>query len=155
VCISIQFANAILKTFHTQRKKVRCIAVQFPTNTQSTGHIISGPFLTKILFEIIFIFRIHIQRGRLDTHVEMRAELQVRCPYSRPVLTKYKDGPTNSNTKFHVLLTVHLSIFILVINQLDAQNFCFTISLFHAFTYFEHHVLIIRRTKFYYTLLKI
>jgi len=24
---------------------------------------------------------------------------------------------------FHVLLTVHLSIFILVINQLDAQNF--------------------------------
>ena len=29
---------------------------------------------------------------------------------------------------FGVLLTVHLSIFILVINQLDAQNFCFTIS---------------------------
>jgi len=25
---------------------------------------------------------------------------------------------------FDVLLTVHLSIFILVINQLDAQNFC-------------------------------
>ena len=33
---------------------------------------------------------------------------------------------------FDVLLTVHLSIFISVINQLDAQNFCFTISLFHA-----------------------
>ena len=28
--------------------------------------------------------------------------------------------------------------FILVINQLDAQNFCFTISLFHASTCFEH-----------------
>ena len=28
--------------------------------------------------------------------------------------------------------------FILVINQLDAQNFCFTISLFHASTRFEH-----------------
>jgi len=27
---------------------------------------------------------------------------------------------------FDVLLTVHLSIFISVINQLDAQNFCFT-----------------------------
>ena len=35
------------------------------------------------------------------------------------------------------LLTVHLSIFISVINQLDAQNFCFTISLFHASTCFE------------------
>ena len=35
---------------------------------------------------------------------------------------------------FYVLLTLHLSIFISVINQLDAQNFCFTISLFHATT---------------------
>jgi len=33
---------------------------------------------------------------------------------------------------FDVLLTVHLSIFISVINQLDVQNFCFTISLFHT-----------------------
>jgi len=39
---------------------------------------------------------------------------------------------------FEVLLTVHLSIFISVINQLDAQNFCFTVSLFHASTCFEH-----------------
>jgi len=38
---------------------------------------------------------------------------------------------------FDVLLTVHLSIFISVISQLDAQNFCFTISLFHASTCFE------------------
>ena len=41
--------------------------------------------------------------------------------------------------------------FILAIKQLDAQNFCFTISLFHASTCFEHHVLIIRRSKLYYT----
>ena len=41
-------------------------------------------------------------------------------------------------------------IFILVINQFDAQHFCFTISLFHASTCFEHHVLIIR-SKLYYT----
>jgi len=37
--------------------------------------------------------------------------------------------------------TVHKHItfgFISVINQLDAQNFCFTISLFHASTCFEH-----------------
>jgi len=37
------------------------------------------------------------------------------------------------------------------INQLDAQKFCFTISLFHACTCFEHHVLINRRSKFHYT----
>ena len=43
-----------------------------------------------------------------------------------------------SITSFDVLLTVHLSIFISVINQLDAQNFCFTLSLFHASTCFEH-----------------
>ena len=52
---------------------------------------------------------------------------------------------------FDVLLTVRLSIFSLAINQLDAQNFCFTISLFHTSTCFEHHVLIIRRSQLYYT----
>ena len=36
------------------------------------------------------------------------------------------------------MLTVRLSIFVSVINQLDAQNFCFTISLFHTSTCFEH-----------------
>jgi len=42
-----------------------------------------------------------------------------------------------SHHLYHVYLT----------NQLDAQNFCFTISLFHATTCFEHHVLIIRRSE--------
>ena len=45
---------------------------------------------------------------------------------------------TDINTHFFNLLTVHLSIFISVINQLNAQNFCFTVSLFHASTCFEH-----------------
>jgi len=58
------------------------------------------------------------------------------CPRRAP-------GSQNQKTNlyiyfFDVLLTVHLSIFISVINQLDAQNFCFTISLFHASTCFEH-----------------
>ena len=44
-----------------------------------------------------------------------------------------------------------VNLFISVINQLDAQNFYFTISLFHASTCFEHHVFIIRRSKLYYT----
>jgi len=39
---------------------------------------------------------------------------------------------------FYNLLPVYLSIFISVINQHDAQRFCFTISLFHASTCFEH-----------------
>ena len=46
---------------------------------------------------------------------------------------------------FNILLTVHLSIFIYYINQLDALNFI--ISLFQASTCFEHHVLIVRRAN--------
>ena len=56
----------------------------------------------------------------------------------------------NCWTCFDVLLNVHLSIFILVINQRDSQNVCFTIILFHASTCFKHYVLIIRRSTFYY-----
>ena len=41
-------------------------------------------------------------------------------------------------TNIVVLLTVHLSIFISVVNQLDAQKLRFTISSFHASTCFEH-----------------
>jgi len=41
-------------------------------------------------------------------------------------------------TFFYVLLTVHLSIFNSVINQLDAQTFGFTISLLYASKYFDH-----------------
>ena len=38
----------------------------------------------------------------------------------------------------HVKKVTFYRIFISVINQLDAQHFCFTISLFHASTCFEH-----------------
>jgi len=31
------------------------------------------------------------------------------------------------------------------------DKICSTINLFHAFTCFEHHVLIVRRSKLYYT----
>jgi len=50
----------------------------------------------------------------------------------------YRPDNINFCFFFDVLLTVHLSIFISVINQLDAQNFCLTVSLFHASTCFEH-----------------
>jgi len=39
---------------------------------------------------------------------------------------------------FYVLLTVHLNVFFLVINEFVAQNFCFTINLFNASTFFGH-----------------
>jgi hypothetical protein len=42
-------------------------------------------------------------------------------------------------------------VFISVINQLDALHFCFTLSLFHASTCFEHFVLIIMRSNLHYT----
>jgi len=41
-------------------------------------------------------------------------------------------------TTFDVLLTVHLSIFISVFKQLDAQNLFYKKFLFHASTCFEH-----------------
>ena len=50
-----------------------------------------------------------------------------------------------------VLQTVHFSIINLVINQLDAQNFCCTISLFRSRYMFRAHVLIIWRSKLHYT----
>jgi len=48
-------------------------------------------------------------------------------------------------------VSLQLLFFVSVINQFDAQNFCFTISLFHESTCFEHYVLIIRRSKLHYT----
>ena len=57
------------------------------------------------------------------------------------IMRKYgecKKTIENFFTNFDVLLTVHLSIFISVINQLDAHNFCFSVSLFHASTCFEY-----------------
>ena len=50
------------------------------------------------------------------------------CTYTHTYLCGY----------FDVLLTMHLSIFISVINQLDTPNFCFTISLVYASTCFKH-----------------
>ena len=46
---------------------------------------------------------------------------------------------------------MHLSVFISVFNQLDAQNFCFTISFISCLYMFRAHVLIIRRSKLHYT----
>ena len=50
----------------------------------------------------------------------------------------------------HVARNFRVSFFFnLNINQIDALNF--VMSLFHASTCFEHYVLIVRRSKLYYT----
>ena len=61
------------------------------------------------------------------------------CSWSEREADILRVCSTEVNTFFFdVLLTVRLSIFISVINQLDAQSFSFTISIFHASTFFEH-----------------
>ena len=57
---------------------------------------------------------------------------------------------THTNTHIFLYFADRASQYsYLNINQLDALNFIK--SLFHASTYFEHHVLIVRRAKLYYT----
>jgi len=75
--------------------------------------------------------------------------LSAHCLSAHPSYELHKKTDTNAQQLqnrlnliccFDVLLTVHLSIFISVINQLDAQNFCFTISLFlHVSSICAHH----------------
>jgi len=58
-------------------------------------------------------------KGR-TSHIKTRAHVRRQeGSLYRIMLTNGYNGQTN----FDVLLTVHLSIYILVINQLDAQNF--------------------------------
>ena len=76
-----------------------------------------------------------IKKSRLKLVDKPFCALCVMCrPEDGDLLLKH----VAINGNFDVLLTVHLSIFISVINQLDARNFCFKISLFHASTCFEH-----------------
>ena len=51
---------------------------------------------------------------------------------------------------FDVLVTVHLNIFISVINQIDAQNLFYN-KVISCLYMFRAHVLIIRGSKLYYT----
>jgi len=46
---------------------------------------------------------------------------------------------------------VHLGIFILLINPLDAQNLFYNKFISCLYMFREHHVLIVRRSKLYYT----
>ena len=85
------------------------------------------------------------ETNQISKHQPPCRTAQCNIKYVSPVRTKY-------NLLFYsdVLLTVHLSIFISVFNQLDAQN------LFHnkfisCLYMFRAHVLIIRKSKLHYT----
>jgi len=92
------------------------------------------------------------------TLFNMREIVATKIPNTRGALmTKFK-APNNcgiivtkSKTFFDVLLTVHLSIFTSVINQLDAQNVSFYSKFISCLYMFRAHVLIIRRSKLHYT----
>ena len=64
--------------------------------------------------------------------------------------TQVARGESMNCKYFDVLLTVHLSTFISVFNQLDAQNM-FTISFVSCLYMFRAYVFIIRRSKLHYT----
>jgi len=74
--------------------------------------------------------------GNFETYVA----LHVKCP----TFLSYFNQFCNFSTDFHNIRNIRSHLY-----QLDAQNFYFTMSLFHASTCFEHNVLIIRRSKFY------
>ena len=82
----------------------------------------------------------------LRTVQPVASELLYRLCYLIPHTVYY----TKPIAFFDVLLTVHLSIFILVINQLDAQNL-FYIKFISCLYMFRAHVSIIRRSKLYHT----
>jgi len=49
--------------------------------------------------------------------------LKIQTPSSSKMLLVFDQATQHHIVDFDVLLTVYLSIFILIINQLDAQNF--------------------------------
>jgi len=72
----------------------------------------------------------------VEIHTKREIELIRGEPISVPLyLPQIPHGQAWDRARYYGKLS---SPFILVINQPDAQNFCFTISLFHASACFEH-----------------
>jgi len=112
---------------------------------KGTSFIKLGLFFHKISFIIkthfqtcVFLQRIFRYVMNLKTSITVPSNT-TKCYSNMTTCFSLRRLSSDQHYKnFEVLLTVHLSIFISVINQLDAQNFCFTISLFHASKCFEH-----------------
>ena len=87
-----------------------------------------------------------------EMSLQHSCNIMFRGMTSKPFHSKCAKFPTvvtSVGKFFYILLTVHLNI-ILVINLLDAKKTCFIISLLNVSKWFEHYVLIIRRSKLYY-----
>jgi len=102
--------------------------------------------VTQLYYQVYITYQTFSSNSRiygrsLDWHYQLQEASSVPHPtgYEPTRHVHYIVIDKQGNTFFFdILLTVHLSMFISVINQLDAQNFCFTIILFHASTCFEH-----------------
>jgi len=74
----------------------------------------------------------------------------VCVPFTSQIFSHVTGTNDNNLPFFDVLLTLHLSIFISVFNQLDAQNLFYN-KFISCLYMFRAHVLIIRRSKLHYT----
>jgi len=74
-----------------------------------------------------------LKRTRRNTIGRRSTSVRMKCR-ALPIWLERQSPSLLSFVRF----SDQFSSFISVINQLDAQNFCFTISLFHASTCFEH-----------------
>ena len=74
--------------------------------------------------------------GRISVQVNIKCSYQTwkKRTQTLSILNLLPDRSSFITKETEILLRGFIS----VINQLDAQNFCFTISLFHASTCFEH-----------------
>jgi len=91
----------------------------------------------KINLHFLNLYKNAVERNSDNERLKKRTLINDTWKFRRKLLPS-SSGTTKLLFFFYVLLTVHLSIFISVMNQLDAQNFCFTVSLFYASTCFEH-----------------
>jgi len=99
-----------------------------------TGSECNPHVLFSLINELVVIW----WRTQLLVCWLLQAQNKTHCAKMFTMVFNWPNGGKTSAWNFDVLLTVHLSIYISVINQLDAQNFCFIISLFHVCTCFEH-----------------
>ena len=113
-------------------------AEEKPFNFSSLFYVIFLPFYYLYCISYILISFSHIILFLFSLSTWKKKSVYLTCGH-------------NTRTQiFDVLLTVHLST-ISAIDQLNAQKSSFIISLLYASTCFEHYVLIIGRSKLYYT----
>jgi len=110
------------------------------TSTPDGAHRIS--FFPSLSFPSISTLQLFINSCWKHRRLRFKADTTNKIDDLRPHEIGDAELANAWTTKlsFDFLLTVHLSIFITVFNQLDAQNFCFTINFIYCETNFVHQV---------------